>query len=112
MVICVAFALSDQLQEAKNLLVKQTEKSDKNLNAAECRINDINNDLESKTEECERLQAELDEVRYDVDILMHVSLYNLQHMICVPISLFFHLQYSRPRGESCSFPMLNPLHPK
>jgi predicted nucleic acid-binding Zn-ribbon protein len=57
--------LSDQLQEAKNSFAKQTEKSDKNLNDAECRIKDINNDLESKTEECERLQAELDEVIYE-----------------------------------------------
>lgn len=81
--------LSDQLQEAKNLLVKQTEKSAKNLNAAECRVKDINNDLESKTKECERLQAELDEVRYDVDILiLHISVYNLQHMICPSLYSF------------------------
>ena len=58
--------LSAQLQEATNSMTKQSAKATKNLNDAENRIKDISHELDSKSEQCERLEMELNEVRQEL----------------------------------------------
>ena len=76
--------LSAQLQESHNSLAKQSAKATKNLSDAENRIKDINHELESKSEQCERLEMELNEVRYRiVGRYIHI-IRNLTHNVTSP----------------------------
>lgn len=79
---------SAQLQDANNSMTKQSAKATKNLNDAENRIKDINHELESKSEQCERLEMELNEVRHRIVVGTHISYATLFHS---PVSFLSHM---------------------